>query len=166
MKIFKEDQPDILTVSKRIRLIKFREIIPEAFAWYQDRETLRLVDGPDRRPYDRETLSRMYRVLGKMGELYYIEYQAADHFYPIGDVTLALHDLPIVIGDPACRGKGIGSQVINALVERATRQGLKHLYVREIYDYNIASQKLFLKYGFRREGKTKLGHAYHLVISS
>lgn len=162
--IFQESQPDFLPISERLQLKKFNDIVPQALGWYQDEETLRLVDGPGRDPYSEETLVRMYSVLNQLGELYYIEYKTDNEFRPIGDVTLAIRDLPIVIGDSACRGKGIGFQVVQALIKRAFNQGMKELYVREIYGYNTASQKLFEKCGFIRDMKTKLGYSYRLMI--
>lgn len=164
MNIFKEEQPDFIDISKQLRLRKFNGVIPEALQWYQNQETLRLVDGPNRKPYSRETLSRMYRVLEKRGELYFIEYKKGTHFQPIGDVTLTPRDLPIVIGDPAFRGRGIGFQVVQTLIRRAKKQGMKEMHVREIYDYNEGSQKLFVKCGFHKEEKTKLGHSWYLKL--
>ena len=42
---------------------------PETLPWYQDGETVWLVDG-DRRPYTLERLRRMYEFLDARGELY------------------------------------------------------------------------------------------------
>ncbi|WP_100488293.1 GNAT family N-acetyltransferase [Sporolactobacillus pectinivorans] len=163
MNIFKENQPDFLFISEQLRLRKFNGIIPQALGWYQDEKMLRFVDGPGRKPYSEETLSRMYAALNDLGELYYIEYKKDNLFQAIGDVTLAIRDLPIVIGDAGLRGKGIGFQVIQTLIERAYDQGLKELHVREIYSYNTASQGLFEKCGFKKDVKTKLGYSYRLV---
>lgn len=160
MDVFGEPQPDSLPISAKLHLKKFSGIYSEALTWYQDRETLRLVDGLGRALYTPEILERMYHYLEQKGELYYIEYKFHQAFVPVGDVTLAPHDLPIVIGRSELRGKGIGYAVIQALIGRARKLGLSELDVREIYDYNLASQKLFLKCGFKRAEQTKLGYAY------
>ena len=53
--------------------------------------------------------------------------------------------------------KGIGSQVLEMLKVRGRELGYNQLYVKEIYHYNIASQKLFEKAGFKRIGETSKG---------
>ncbi|WP_010632701.1 GNAT family N-acetyltransferase [Sporolactobacillus vineae] len=164
MDIFKEKQPEFIAINQHLRLHKFHEVDGRALDWYQDPQTLRLVDGPNRKPYDPTLLLRMYRFLDHHGELYYIEAIRAGVFLPIGDVTLEPDDLPIVIGNPNFRGKGIGTQVVQVLIRRAKEQGMTELYVRDIYDYNTGSRKLFQNCGFKSDKKTKLGHSYRLLL--
>ena len=127
-------------------------------------ELLDLVDGKESRPYDMERLIKMYEYLSNRGELYFIEIKQGNDFVPIGDVTLSIEDLPIVIGEKGYRGEGIGSKVIEALKLRASALGYKQLGVREIYDYNIASQKLFEKQGFNKVKKTDKGYSYRCIL--
>lgn len=141
-------QPEILQVDGTLRLRKFEDIIPEALEWYQDMETVYLVDGV-KVPYTSEKLERMYRYLDKQGELYYIEVLENGIYRPIGDVTFWSEDMPIVIGDGRCRGKGIGRKVISRLVQRGRALGYEKLIVNEIYNYNIGSRKCFEGAGFR-----------------
>lgn len=49
----------------------------------------------------------------------FIEIVDDNIFKPVGDVTLWKDDMPIVIEDKNCRGKGIGKKVIGTLIERA-----------------------------------------------
>ena len=98
-------QPEILIINDTLRLRKFDGIYDFAFEWYQDEETVYLVDGV-RKKYSQETLKCMYEYLDKQGELYFIEVLEGDTFKPIGDVTFWQMDMPIVIGDKAYRGKG------------------------------------------------------------
>ncbi|MCL1632912.1 GNAT family N-acetyltransferase [Sporolactobacillus sp. CPB3-1] len=165
MDLFQEKQPDILSVSTNLRLTKFRTIIPEALGWYQDETMLRMISRASPLAYDEARLSRMYHYLEQHGELYYIEYANKDSFVPIGDVTLCPRDLPIVIGNPAFRGNGIGTQVIRSLAERAFTMGMHEVYVQEIYDENTASRKAFEHCGFRKDAQTSFGHAYRLNAS-
>lgn len=134
-----------------------------AFQWYQDPETVYLVDGV-KTPYTYETLTRMYTYLDKKGELYFIEVQENGQWLPIGDVTFWQEDMPIVIGEKRFRGQGIGKKVISALVDRGRAMGFKTLYVGEIYDWNIASRKCFESLGFRAYEKTEKGSRYVLVL--
>lgn len=156
-------QPEILTVSENLRLRKFDGIFEFAFPWYQDPELVWMVDG-NRNPYPKEKLSRMYRYLDHQGELYFIEISDNGPWKPIGDVTFWREDLPIVIGDPSCRGKGIGKAVIAALIQRGKNLGFDTLRVEEIYTWNIASRKCFESLGFRKCGKTHKGNQFLLDL--
>lgn len=116
-------QPEMIKIDSTLRLRKFDGVYDFALAWYQDTETVFLVDGK-REPYTMERLSEMYRFLEGAGELYFIEIRENDGYKPIGDVTFWQEDLPIVIGDSNYRGKKIGRKVILALVRRAGNWGL------------------------------------------
>ena len=85
MPISNIEQPEILPVDDGLRLRKFDDSFDFAFEWYQDPETVWLVDGV-RRPYTRETLANMYHYLDGQGELYFIEALDGGVFRPIGDV--------------------------------------------------------------------------------
>lgn len=156
-------EPDILRIDDSLCLRRFDGICPEAYSWYQAPETVWLVDGV-REPYDREKLSRMYTFLDRHYELYYIELDDGGGFFPIGDVAFGENDLPIVIGDPAFRGRGIGKKVVRRLIERGRELGYRTLRVREIYDYNKASRALFEGCGFREYKKTDNGAGFELVL--
>ena len=154
---------DIIQIDANLRLRRFDGIYDFAFEWYQDCETVLLVDGV-RKPYSYETLTNMYNFLNKNGELYFIEVNQNDFWKPIGDVMFSQKDLPIVIGEPAYRGKGIGKKVISALIQRGRDLGFENLFVGEIYDFNEASRKCFESLGFRAYQKTEKGSSYKLSL--
>lgn len=152
-------QPDFLPIEEGLRLRKFDGCCGFALPWYQDEETLLLVDGkPD--PYTPERLNRMYSYLDDHGELYFIEMLVDNLWKPIGDVTFWPEDMPIVIGDPACRGRGIGRKVVRTLIERAKSLGFTHLEVGEIYDFNAGSRRCFEATGFKATRRTEKGWHY------
>lgn len=157
-------QPGIIEIEPGLRLRAFDGKYDFALDWYQDPELVYLVDGV-RRPYSRETLTAMYAYLDQHGELYFIELKREGRFVPVGDVTFWQDDMPIVLGDPACRGKGIGRKVIGALIERARALGFAYLRVGEIYDWNLPSQKCFTAMGFVPYEKTERGNRYRLVLT-
>ena len=134
-----------------------------ALNWYQDPETVMLVDGVSE-PYDREKLERMYTYLEQHGELYYIEAENGGEFRPIGDVAFWQYDMPIVIGEPEYRGKGIGRKAVEALVGRGRALGYGELFVGEIYDFNTASQRCFESAGFRKFERKEKGWSYRLAL--
>ena len=157
-------QPEIIPVDDALRLRKFDGVFDFALDWYQDRETVYLVDGV-RAPYTPEKLERMYRYLDARGELYFIECREGKGYRPIGDVTFWQEDLPIVIGDSRFRGRGVGGRVLAALIRRGRELGYPRLYVQDIYDDNTASRRCFERAGFRPCGKTERGHRYCLELA-
>lgn len=154
---------DVLQIEETLRLRRFDGNYEFAFEWYQDPETVLLVDGKAEL-YSYETLTNMYNYLNDKGELYFIEVNENGEWKPIGDVTFWQEDMPIVIGEREYRGKGIGKKVISAFVEHGKAVGYDKLYVGEIYDFNIASQKCFESVGFRRYEKTEKGYRYVLEL--
>lgn len=157
------EQPELLAVDDGLRLRKYDGACGFALNWYQDPETVYLVDGR-REPYSPERLHRMYDYLNAHGELYFIELLEADGWRPIGDVTFCREDMPIVIGETAQRGRGVGRRVVEALVRRGRALGYDTLYVNEIYDYNTGSRACFARAGFRACEKTDRGRRYVLEL--
>lgn len=156
-------QPEILPVSETLRLRSYDGVHAFALDWYQDSETLRLVDGKDV-PYTPQRLANMYHYLNDRGELYFIELLKEGVWTPVGDVTFWQQDMPIVIGDRSLRGKGIGRQVVTALIRRALQLGYTEIFVDTIYDYNAGSRKMFEACGFQAYEATAAGHRYRLAL--
>ena len=156
-------QPEILPVDSELRLRRFDGDRGFALAWYQDGDTLYLVDGK-RTPYTRQRLGQMYSWLAERGELYVIELLTEGVWRPVGDVTFWQEDMPMVIGDPACRGKHIGRRVVSALVERGRALGYDRLWVEEIYDWNVGSQRCYTAAGFTPAEKTEQGSRYVITL--
>lgn len=157
------EQPEIIQVDETLRLRKYDGKHEFALAWYQDPETVLLVDGNET-PYDANQLERMYSYLDAHGELYFIELLRDGKYFPIGDVTFWKDDMPIVIGDKSCRGMGIGKRVVGALIKRGKQLGYSDLYVSEIYSYNTGSRRLFESMGYKAYETTEKGNSYHLKM--
>ena len=164
MPIIGIEQPEILQIEENLRLRRFDGIYDFAFDWYQDEETVYLVDGV-RKKYSRETLRCMYEYLDKQGELYFIEVLVDGVFKTIGDVTFWQEDMPIVIGEKTYRGRGIAKKVIGALVQRGRSLGYTEVYVNEIYEFNVVSRKCFESMGFVAYEKTEKGNRFVLKNS-
>ena len=163
MPIVNIEQPEIIEIDETLRLRRYDGQHDFALAWYQDEETLMLVDGKNE-PYDTEKLNRMYRALNSWGELYFIEVLTDKGYEPIGDVTFWQEDMPIVIGDSSYRGQGIGKKVVRALISRAKELGYTYLLVDEIYFYNTGSRRLFESVGFKAYETTEKGNRYRLEL--
>lgn len=157
-------QPEYINIDETLRLRKFDNKYDFALSWYQDEEILRLVDGENAKPYDNVKLTRMYNVLDNRGELYFIEVKEFGEYVPIGDVTFWKEDMPIVIGNRNYHRRGIGYKVVMALQKRAMELGYDKIYVKEIYSYNIGSQKTFEKAGFKKYKEIENGASYVCVF--
>lgn len=156
-------QPEVIQIDNTLRLRKFDGVIDFAFAWYQDKEMVYLVDGV-KNAYTMDRLLKMYQYLDNIGELYFTEVLESSQYKPIGDVAFWQDDMPIVIGDPNYRGKGIGRKVISALVLRGRELGFDYVSVREIYDWNEASRRCFESVGFQACEKTEKGNRYKMFF--
>lgn len=157
-------QPEIIEISPTLRLKKYDGKFDFALPWYQDPVVLRMSEGENAKPYTLENLTIMYGYLSSHGELYWIEELRGGKFVPIGDVTMWQEDLPIALGSPEVRGRGIGTAVLNTLISRARSLGWAELRVENIFTYNEASRRLFTACGFAECAKTENGASYRLVL--
>ena len=157
------EQPAYLQIGENLRLRRYDGTADFALSWYQDEELVYLVDGV-KRAYDRATLYGMYGYLDEHGELYFIETKIDGVWTPIGDVTFSREDMPIVIGDPAFRGRGVGQKIIHALMDRGRVLGYDRLGVKEIYDSNTASIRCFTACGFAPVEQTDKGWRYEAKL--
>lgn len=157
-------QPDFIEIDETLRLRKYDGCHDFAFDWYQDPDTVLMVDGV-RNTYSRERLDKMYAYLNNIGELYFIEVAENGVFSPIGDVTFWRDDMPIVIGPPQYRSRGIGRRVVTALMERARSLGFTEFHVGEIYRWNTPSRALFTSMGFVPYEETEQGHRYKIHLA-
>lgn len=154
--------PAVLDIAHDLRLVQSYAPPAEALSWYQDPDTLWMVDGM-REPYTPERLARMYAWLSARGELWFIEVRdgipgdANDGWHAVGDVTLCPDDLPIVIGEKDLRARHVGRRVVGALCEWARTLGWREARVGEIYDWNVASQRCFSAAGFEPYERTERG---------
>lgn len=112
-----------IMIEEGLRLRRFDGNYDFAFEWYQDPETVLLVDGKTE-PYSYETLTNMYHYLNDKGELYFIEVNEDGKWKPIGDVAFWQKDMPIVIGEREYRGKGIGKKLYLPLLRMAEQRDM------------------------------------------
>jgi RimJ/RimL family protein N-acetyltransferase len=131
----------------RLRRVAAEEYEQVALPWYQDPEVLRFSEGGEP-PYDRARVRRMYDALSTQGELYLVELREPGGWRAIGDAALLPDDVPIVIGRPEHRSRGLGGEVLQLLVCRARALGWTELHVGAIDPANIRSRRMFERAGF------------------
>ena len=157
----------IIQIDDSLRLVPYflADHHDAALGWYQDVDLVELVDGV-RSPYSVKKLNAMYPYLEKHGDLFWIEYREKGEGLPIGDVTLSLENIPIVIGNPSYQHQGLGCKVLKTLIDLARQRGWKELKVQEIYDFNHASRQCFESLGFVESGSAEKGTSLLLKLDS
>lgn len=135
----------------RLRPVALPDDIDVAWPWYQNEETLALSERPGTEAMSRSRVERMYEILAARGEFYLIEVadpEAPGGWHPVGDVMLAPDTLPIVIGEPRARRRGIGRRALALLIARAQDLGWAELQAKQIWAHNLGSRRLFQSAGF------------------
>lgn len=140
---------DEILINETLRLRRVMDSdYSTAIKWYTNKEVLYFSENITDRVYDRSTINDMYNYLKGIGDLYFIEV-FDEVWHPIGDVTLSPNTMPICIGDPSYFGKGIGTKVINALLNEAKTLGFSKISLHGIYKHNPRSYKMFQNCGFK-----------------
>ena len=145
-------QPPIINITDTLRLRAYDGNYLTGLPWYQNPVVYYNSEGitdPAKMP-DEAYVQGMYDWFETNGksEMYFIEVAEGGEFIPIGDVALKEENSPIVIGVDKYRGQGIGKKVMETILRRAADIGIKRIVGTTIYDYNIASQKLYQSLGF------------------
>ena len=159
-------QPEILPVNDSVRLRKFDGRSECFLPGYQDPVVYQNSEGifDTARIPDLEYVQRMCKYLANVGELYYIEALEDGHFTPIGDVTIKPENPPIAIWCERYRANGIGTAVLRTVIERLRNLGYSQITGSTVYSWNISSQKLHEKLGFRRTSENEREIIYALDI--
>lgn len=147
-------QPAIIDIDEELRLRAYDGNFHLALPWYRDKTVYTNSEGiRDQAAIpDINYVRRMYDYLHGHGELYFIEIKREGNFVPVGDVTLQAKNLPITIGVKKYRRQGIGRRVLQEILKRARALGLVKIHGVRIYDYNLASQRLYESLGFKCVG--------------
>lgn len=161
-------QPDIINIDEALRLRAYDGNYLTGLPWYQKEVVYYNSEGitDQSKIPDEKWVESMYNHFSNSdkSEMYFIEVLKDGAFIPIGDVALQEENPPIVIGVDEYRGTGIGKKVMNAIISRAPTLGMKRIHNTIIYDYNIASQKLFESLGFICVGTKGNEKIYELML--
>ena len=106
----------------------------------------------------------MCNFLDRAGELYYIEIEESGAFVPIGDVTIKPQNPPIALWREEYRGRGIGRQVMQAVIARLRALGYEKISGSSVFRWNTASQRLHESRGVYRVGENEREFFYDLTL--
>lgn len=159
-------QPECIPIRSGLRLRKFDGDHTRFLPGYQDPVVYQNSEGifDESRIPDLEYMQRMCAYLSRVGELYLIEVEENGVFTAIGDVTVKDENPPIAIWRGEYRGKGIGTEVMKAVVGRLRELGFKKITGSTVYRWNTASQRLHEKLGFRCVGEDERELTYELAL--
>ena len=146
----------------RLRPVNLKDDMNSFLAWYGSPEVIHYSEGPNVKPYGKDVIERMFKVLSEIGEYYIIEIREEESWKPIGDAGITAKRIPIVIGVTEYWGKGFGSKVLLLLIKRARAIGLKKLEVSGIYEYNERSLRLYSKARFLETERFE-GNGYNCI---
>ena len=141
-----------------------RDLLPLYQRWINDFATLRNLGAP-LQPMTAEAEERWYdgRLVAER-EVGFTIYEVST-WRPIGNT--GLHGLDhqhktaefgILIGEPACRGKGYGTETARLMLDYGfTALGLHSMLLR-VFEDNLAGQRAYEKAGFRVCGRRRQCH--------
>ena len=85
-------------------------------------------------------------------------------YVPIGDVTVKDENPPIAIWVDTYRGKGIGKQVMQTVIDRLKALGFVKITGSTVYQWNTSSQKLHESLGFCKVAEDEKEIVYERVL--
>lgn len=148
-------QPEIIQINDNLRLKAYAGDENVALRWYHDPVVYYNSEGvtdPNKIP-DADYIHRMYTYLDGCSELYFIEVLQDGAYVPIGDTAVKAKNPPIVIGEAAYRGKGLGKLVLETVLSRAKAVGIEKITNTIVYEHNTASRHLHERLGYRCVGR-------------
>lgn len=160
------EQPEILAISDALRLRKYDGDYGSLLPGYQEPYVYQNSEGifDDAKKPDLDYVQGMCNYLAEAGELYFIEALEDSVFVSIGDVTIKDENPPITIWKENYRGKGLGTAVMTAVIERLRALGFEKIHGSTVYKWNTVSQKMHEKLGFRIVGEDGDELVYELQL--
>ncbi len=138
-----------------------RDLIPLYHAWISNLETTAYLSEAGTAPTLDEEIAWFDRVNREAGTQNFTIY-AIEGWTPIG--TINLHQISqrhrkanmgIMIGEPSYRGKGLGTEAVELVLDYGfTALGLHSIWLTT-YEFNLAGQRAYLKAGFREVGRRR-----------
>lgn len=150
-------QPEIIQLTGTYRLRRYDGRYELALPGYRDPVVYENSEGifDENRIPDLDYVRGMCEYLDKAGELYFIEALEGGGYVPIGDVTVKDENPPVAIWRGEYRGKGLGTIVMRAVIDRLRELGYGKIRNSTVYKWNEGSLKMHLKLGFKVARETE-----------
>lgn len=129
-----------------------REVLDKSWEWLNDPEIKELTLTPD---LDRESQRVWFQNLKKKNDYYIRSVWLNEE--PIGacgvkNITYTDGEVWYYIGEKNYWGKGVGTQMMQSLIEYARSQNLKSVYAK-LHETNAGSYKLCERFDFKKESE-------------
>jgi RimJ/RimL family protein N-acetyltransferase len=149
-----------LFVGEKVRLTAFE---PRDLAiltcWYQDAEFMRLFDAEAAHPKTERQVAEYVDGQQRSPTAFVFAIRPLNSDQMVGYTVLdgiiwsqGIGWVAIGIGDPALRGKGIGSDAMRLLLNFAFGELNLRRVQLTVFAYNVPAMRLYKKLGFQREG--------------
>ena len=160
------EQPQIIRVTDDLRLRRFDGNYDLFLPGYQNPVVYQNSEGIFEKSKipNMDYVRRMCQYLERVGELYYIEARVDSAFIPIGDVTIKEDNPPIAIWVDEFRGMGIGTMVMQVVIDRLKSLGYHKINGSTVYKWNTQSQKMHERLGFSRVAENEKEIIYELQL--
>lgn len=145
------EQPETIQLSDTYRLRRYDGHYELALVGYRDPVVYENSEGifDEEKIPDINYVRGMCEYLDKNGELYFIEALEGGEYVPVGDVTVKEENPPIAIWRGEYRGRGLGTLVMTAVIDRLRELGYKRIHGSTVYRWNEGSLKMHRKLGFK-----------------
>lgn len=160
------EQPEIIQISDTLRLKRYDGCWEKMLPGYQTPYVYQNSEGifDDSKKPDEKYIQGMCRYLESVGEFYFIEVEENDSYISIGDITIKPENPPIAIWDARHRGCGFGKLVMQAAIDRLRELRFEKITGSGVYKWNVVSQKMHEKLGFKRVNETEDSYIYELTL--
>ena len=137
------EQPIVIEIDDRLRLLKYKGNYEIALSGYQDSYVYQNSEGifDDNKKPDVDYVKGMFDWLNDNGELYYIQIKEGEEFISIGDVTIKDTNPPITIWYSKYRCIGIGTKVMKIVIKRLKELGYEKIVGTTVYKWK---RRIFL----------------------
>jgi len=138
-----------------------RELVPLFQRWVNQFDTLRTLAIPPL-PMTLEAETTWFESTSSSSSMFVFTIYERGTWLPIGNTSVSGVDyrngtctFGIMIGEPAARGKGYGTEATSLMVDYAfTALGL-HNVMLTVYEFNAAARRVYTKVGFKEIGRRR-----------
>ena len=155
-------QPVITLAGERVALGPLRrDLIPLYHAWISNLETTQYLSEAGAAPTLDEEIDWYDRAIRTENQRTFTIYTLPD-FQPIGTVNLhqinhkhRKANMGIMIGEPAMRGRGLGTEAVELIVDYGFNALNLHSIWLTTYEFNAAGRKAYARAGFTEVGRRR-----------
>jgi diamine N-acetyltransferase len=159
-----EPQPIVNLVGERVALgPPARAQVPNYQRWFNDFQTMRTQGEPGPAPQTAEGMDPWYdgHMSGQPDITWFSVYELATWrhigFTELKDIdwTNRRAELTLMVGEPDCRGRGYGTEMVRLTLDYGfTALGL-HSVMLTLAEYNVAGRRAYERAGFREFGRRR-----------